>query len=387
MAVRALIPAERLNIAHVNSVDGSTDYESGVVYKAGCVVTYNSNTYVANIDIEDTDTDTPDAAPDKWGLCPNARSLVEGGEVADLENRVAALENTVGDEDSGLVKDVDDLKDNVSGISDNMFANGCVNLLPNYGTSKTDNGITFTVNDDGTVTANGTATADAQIVIFDHINNGRLQNDFKYGLPLKMSGCPSGGSADTYAVGWYRYDNDHNASDFGDGSDTFTVIDPSEFTGNYSNVYIRIKNGTTVNNLVFKPMITLADVPNSDYDHYVPYSMNNTELTERASVSHVADNTTTSQCVWNNHICHVALRFIDLDITTANTWVKVGELPDGVPLPDEVVPLVMCPYPYTSDHPCYVGRIAKNGNVDIYTNSSITNAITRIVGNASYYYA
>lgn len=97
MAVRALIPAERLNIAHVNSVDGSTDYESGTEYKAGTVVTYNSNTYVANIDIEDTDTDTPDAAPDKWGLCPNAKSLVEGGEVADLENRVAALESDVDD--------------------------------------------------------------------------------------------------------------------------------------------------------------------------------------------------------------------------------------------------------------------------------------------------
>ena len=109
MAVRALIPAERLNIAHVNSVDGSTDYESGAEYKAGTVVTYNGNTYVANIDIEDTDTDTPDAAPEKWGLCPNAKSLVEGGEMADLENRVAALETTVGDETGGLVKDVDDL--------------------------------------------------------------------------------------------------------------------------------------------------------------------------------------------------------------------------------------------------------------------------------------
>ena len=114
MAVRALIPAERLNIAHVNSVDGSTDYESGTEYKAGTVVTYNGSTYVANIDIEDTDTDTPDIAPEKWGVCPNARSLVEGGEMADLETRVSALENTVGDENSGLVKDVDDIFSNLT---------------------------------------------------------------------------------------------------------------------------------------------------------------------------------------------------------------------------------------------------------------------------------
>lgn len=110
MAVRALIPAERLNIAHVNSVDGSTDYESGVAYKAGCVVTYNGSTYVANIDIEDTDTDTPDEAPDKWGLCPNAKSLVEGGEVADLETRVTALEDAVND----LEDAVNDLESNAN---------------------------------------------------------------------------------------------------------------------------------------------------------------------------------------------------------------------------------------------------------------------------------
>lgn len=110
MAVRALIPAERLNICHVNSNDGSSDYESGVAYMAGCVVTYNGSTYVANVDIEDTDTDTPDSAPEKWGVCPNARSLVEGGEMADLENRVSALELAVGDENSGLVKDVSDLE-------------------------------------------------------------------------------------------------------------------------------------------------------------------------------------------------------------------------------------------------------------------------------------
>jgi hypothetical protein len=30
----------------------------------------------------------------------------------------------------------------------------------------------------------------------------------------------------------------------------------------------------------FKPMITLADVPNSDYAHYVPYAKSNKELTE-----------------------------------------------------------------------------------------------------------
>lgn len=127
MAVRALIPAERLNIAHVNSVDGSTDYESGTEYKAGTVVTYNSNTYVANIDIADTDTDTPDSSPDKWGLCPNAKSLVEGGEVADLENRVAALEAIA--ESLGTASTHDITNDIVSGSEDVLTTNGAYAAL------------------------------------------------------------------------------------------------------------------------------------------------------------------------------------------------------------------------------------------------------------------
>ena len=35
MALRSLIPVEDVRVAHVNSEDNSTTYESGVAYKAG----------------------------------------------------------------------------------------------------------------------------------------------------------------------------------------------------------------------------------------------------------------------------------------------------------------------------------------------------------------
>lgn len=106
MAVRALIPAERLATCYVNSNDGSAEYESGIEYKAGTVVTYHGNTYVANIDIEDTDTDTPDEAPEKWGISPNAFGSSGNGDIGDLENRVSTLETKVGDIEDTLT-DVD----------------------------------------------------------------------------------------------------------------------------------------------------------------------------------------------------------------------------------------------------------------------------------------
>ena len=115
MAVRALVNIERLTTAHVNSIDGSMTYESGIAYKANTTVSYNGSLYTANVDIEDTDSDTPDAAPDKWSMTINASDAGTSGDISALAARVSALEDTVGDEDSGLVKDVDDLQTITSG--------------------------------------------------------------------------------------------------------------------------------------------------------------------------------------------------------------------------------------------------------------------------------
>ena len=61
------------------------------------------------------------------------------------------------------------------------------NLLKNIATSQTINGITFTVNDDGTVLVNGTATAMAQINL---VGTRQQLSKGKY----IVSGCPTGGN-------------------------------------------------------------------------------------------------------------------------------------------------------------------------------------------------
>lgn len=92
--VRTLIPAEKLNKCHVNSIDGSSAYEPETEYQEGTVVTYQGKTYVANVDIEASDTDTPDEAAAKWALSPDA--FPKSGEISDLEDRVSTLETEVG---------------------------------------------------------------------------------------------------------------------------------------------------------------------------------------------------------------------------------------------------------------------------------------------------
>ena len=103
MALRSLLPIEDIRVAHVNSEDNSTAYESGVAYKAGTLVTYEGASYVAATDIADDDPDTPNAAPLKWGLVPNA--FTSGGDDSGLASRVSALEDIVDNPDTTPTED------------------------------------------------------------------------------------------------------------------------------------------------------------------------------------------------------------------------------------------------------------------------------------------
>lgn len=89
---RQIIPIDRVVKCHVNSLDSSPTYESGVAYAAGTLVNYNGDSYTAIIDIADDDSDTPVDATEKWALTPNAfRSSGDSG----LGDRVAALEEEI----------------------------------------------------------------------------------------------------------------------------------------------------------------------------------------------------------------------------------------------------------------------------------------------------
>lgn len=72
MAVRQVIPIDKITKCHVNSTDSGIIYESETAYEAGTLVYDNTNSvYWCSIkDIEATDTDTPMEAPDKWAFVP-----------------------------------------------------------------------------------------------------------------------------------------------------------------------------------------------------------------------------------------------------------------------------------------------------------------------------
>jgi hypothetical protein len=150
---------------------------------------------------------------------------------------------------------------------------GAKNLLKNTATSQTINGVTFTVNSDGSITANGTATNDATLSIA--ASRIKLQSNTSYIL----SGCPTGGSFSTFNLSQNVTSTDSSTDYFGFPPDngngsTFTTGDAQL----WYQASVRIRKGVTVSDLTFYPMLRLASDPD---DTYVPYAMTNRELTEK----------------------------------------------------------------------------------------------------------
>lgn len=116
------------------------------------------------------------------------------------------------------------------------------------------NGVTYTVNDDLSINANGATGANAPSYFI--INNSlSLTSSTNYVL----NGCPSGGEVQSYSI--RLYDSGVYSSEIGNGL-SFTY-------GSQNLVRINIFGGITVTNKLFKPMIRFATVTDDTYEPYV----------------------------------------------------------------------------------------------------------------------
>lgn len=136
------------------------------------------------------------------------------------------------------------------------------NLLPVSGEERTWNGITFTINYDGTVATTGTA-ADLAYINF--------QTDLPKG-DYHVSGCPSGGNANTgYFV---RVASSASGVDITEGDDTGNGLFLHLNERKTVIFRVAIRKGVTVDNLVFKPMICFEELKDGGFEacqyHFVP---------------------------------------------------------------------------------------------------------------------
>lgn len=148
------------------------------------------------------------------------------------------------------------------------------NLIPfpyHDGYSKTHYGVTYTVETDGTIIANGTATGSNSAF---YLTMTKKITGFESGIQYTISGC-TGGSNSTYEIRVAEGNGDFKRSL--NGATTF------EFDSNANmdrvNTYVMIRNGQTVNNLKFKPMIELGSTA-TEYEPYVEPVTTNIYLAE-----------------------------------------------------------------------------------------------------------
>ena len=130
------------------------------------------------------------------------------------------------------------------------------NLLKGV-TNQTISGVTFTVNSDGSVTCNGTASALTFYAIRIYLQKGSYI----------ISGCPQNGSTTSYMVTMRNgINSDPYTNINGDDTGNSKLMTITEYL--YFMYVIRITSGYTCNNLTFYPMIRRADIEDDTYEPY-----------------------------------------------------------------------------------------------------------------------
>lgn len=215
-------------------------------------VSSNKNTVVSiKTDIQNTYLpQIQKALSDAQSKAESAKNSAEAAAVSE-QNAKASEENAK--------KYAENVSDRMSDIALNKQTLGYnkKNLLKVVAVTNTSNGITYTVNADKSITANGTATADSGKSLGTFKPTPNMEYIFTANEKVPTDGL------------WNNacYIKGIDASDVWFGDSTGKNFIPK--TNNPITCHIYIKKGTTVNNLTFYPMIRSADITDATYEPYV----------------------------------------------------------------------------------------------------------------------
>ena len=244
-----------------NASSSVADVYTPQAYSIGDYVTHDNKLYRATAEIvtpeawdethweevklaEYVDEQIDETSEITYALLPQASAT--GGEIVTIED---------GADDVPFKKltfDITPVQD-LHGQENPYPAGGGRNKLNPTGTTQTINGVTFTMNADGTVVANGTATAEARFTVGTYT--------LKSGTAIKYNGSV-GGSASTYCVAYSGYQNCYDGDITADRTSASSDWENAPF-------FVIVFEGASVSNKVFYPMIRLATETDSTF---APYS-------------------------------------------------------------------------------------------------------------------
>ena len=183
------------------------------------------------------------------------RSIPEWSDLHTDSGSIVTIDNSSGEYAVKSLSASIEPQQDLNGY-DNPWAGGAgKNKLPVLKSTTTINTVKFTVSSDGTITANGTPTANTYFYFLGEGSDTLNVPDGEYIL----TGCPAGGSSSTY---YLQANNGSWRSDYGNGV-TFTST-----SQNVKSIGIAIKSGVQVNNLVFKPMLRLSSESDATWEPY-----------------------------------------------------------------------------------------------------------------------
>ena len=266
-------------------IEATVNYPSGTYMFSGCPIDGGNNKYLINLNVKDIDGNN---VIDTWetgnGLKVTTNNgigkincylrIYSGYTVDNLTFKPQLEEGTVATEYTPYV--AEGTEKQISVFGKNLLS------YPYIGGSQkevTVNGVTFTDNGDGTITANGTATANARYDL--RVSSTQPITPLKVGETYTYSGCPKGNSSSTYFL--QCYDTEAYKNDTGNGH-TFTA------KNNKFIALIVIAAGTVCNNLTFKPQLERG-AKATDYE---PFYVKNytTQVGSNIDIDSVSPNMT-----------------------------------------------------------------------------------------------
>ncbi len=258
-----ILPYPYKSISHTESGITFTDNNDGSITVNGTATANASFTCIENAgDIYDKGYYYVSGCPSGGSsLTYNMQNKVDGswegkyydignGQILNVQN---SIENIIVYVRLGVTVDNIIFKPQLIKLDEN-----CENLLPYpyYQTTLESNGITFTDNRDGSITVNGTATGNTRITLSFSNQSSKVSKILPKG---KFAFIPNCSNPTTGCAFYWQAMNNSGSAIIQIYKNTPFIVDTTDIDYTLDNVFIYVANGTTVDNVTFKPVITPVD--------------------------------------------------------------------------------------------------------------------------------
>lgn len=238
------------------------------------------------------------------------------------------------------------------------------------GNSYTEYGITFTINDDCTVSISGTNASSNDNALLKLVTYLDYLPEIQAGR-YTLSGCPSGGSTQSYYLGAHRAKTTGTIASYVEtGSEVTGEFDYSLATTNQSNISIAIAaNYAITGTIVFSPMLRNASIEDGTYEHYAlpNYELTKLESEDRSALAEVVDNGAKNQLNLNGTQSSVYGLTVTWDY--ANGTVKVNGTVTGTTDPAAYIHLGSWTAPADGYYKLYAEN-ANSSNIYVYNDAT-----------------